>query len=273
LEKVEGEQLKDLEERVLNYDGPDRIISSEEYWEIHGDKPKIRKQLNTGIGKLDGLTEGVETGELVVFSGPTGNGKTLLADTIGRNFSHLGINVAWFSFEVLQEKFLEKYRHEGVKPIYIPLENKSGDPEWLKFKALEAKTKFGCQVMIIDHLHFIVDMATQRNMSLNIGAVMRSLKHDVAIKLNMAVILICHMDKNIEREPNESNIRDSSFISQEADQVFIIFRSLDSDWRKGMDEKFDEGRAKLIICKSRRTGAFRKVVPLIKQGNDLVEWI
>lgn len=93
------------------------------------------------------------------------------------------------------------------------MEMKAGNFEWLKLKCLEAKMKYNCQVIFIDHLHFLVDMETKLNMSLNIGAVMRQIKHDIAKEMGLMVFLIAHQGQpGSDAEPSLGNIRDSSFI-------------------------------------------------------------
>lgn len=266
-----GKTLADLETRLAGYSGPDRVVDSREFWEIEGTRPRTERRFVTGIPSLDKHTEGVETGELVVVSGPTGQGKTTLLDTIGRRMSSDGAKCLWFSFEVTPRNFMAKYQSDGAPVIYVPLERKSGSVSWIEQRVHEAKIKHGCRVVFIDHMHFVVDMARMRNPSLEIGAVMRFLKSEVALKHNVAVFLISHLTKvKFEEEPSENDLRDSSFVAQESDQVWIIYRRPDEN-KSLRDENPYSNRARLVVCKSRRTGVLKARVSMVKIGDNLVE--
>lgn len=225
---------------------------------------------------------GFETGELNVVSGPTGNGKTLFADSIGMRLMQNGMNIAWFSYEVPTEKMIEKYvSNPEYKDLglYVPMELKTGNIEWLKKKCKEAQLKYSCQAVFIDHLHFLVDMGTKQNMSLNIGGVMRQIKHEIAKGLNMIVFIICHQGQPKEDEPSLENIRDSSFIGQEADNVFIVYRVPDplpfelekNSQIKGYPRTYSNGQAIVKIEKARRSGTYRKKISFEKRGHWLEE--
>lgn len=256
---------------LMTYRGPDRVITSKEFWEIEGARPTTEHKFRLCIPRLDNLVDGVESGELIVVSGPTGEGKTTLCDTLGRGLTKQDARCLWFSFEVTPKKFLEKYKPENSPIIYIPLERKPGSLLWLETKVWEAKLKYDCRVVFIDHLHFIVDMTKMRNPSIEIGAAMRFLKTEIALKYNVVVFLISHLTKTvIDQEPTANDLRDSSFIAQEADGVWIIIRSLDEGKTRKDDNPFSN-RAKILICKSRRTGVLKDTVRLVKIGNDLVE--
>jgi replicative DNA helicase len=99
-------------------------------------------------------------------------------------------------------------------------------------------------------------------MSLEIGAVMRKLKN-ICVDNNLKGFLIAHMQKSryIDKkdpEPGLEDIRDSSFIAQESDNVFIIWR------RKNKDNG-----AYLKVDKNRRLGIMGRKIPLIKVNNFL----
>lgn len=239
----------------------------------------------TGFGMFDGLMQGFKGGEVTVISGPTGNGKTLFADSIGQRLMRLSeINIAWFSFEVPTEQMIQKYVVAEDKEklgLYVPMELKAGNMEWIKKKCLEAKLKYKCQAVFIDHIHFVIDMGTRQNMSLNIGGVMRQFKHDIAKKLNLMVFVIAHQGQPKDEEPSIENIRDSSFIGQEADNVLVVYRTADplpselenNGKIKGYERSYSEGFATVKIEKARRAGTFRKKLTFQKQGPWLEEYV
>lgn len=279
-ETIEDELIDPLAEN-----GPDRIVYHLEYQEQAKSKRSLPR-FDTGLNHLDALMQGFRPTELTVITGPTGNGKTLFADTVGmRLMRNCNMSIAWFSFEVSTEQMLDKYSAASDAEqlgLYVPLELKPGSLAWLKRKCAEAQAKYNCQAFFIDHLHFLVDMNTKTNMSLNIGAVLRHIKHDIAKGLNAMVFLICHQGqlKNDE-EPSLENIRDSSFIAQESDNVFVVYRSpdplpeeLQSNGKiKGYPRTYDGGFATVKIEKARRSGTFRKRIAYQKIGSWLEEAI
>ena len=68
------EQLRKLEESLVDYKGDDRIVSSHEL--ANALDADVLDTQKTGIPSLDRILGGVEAGEMVIVSGPTGEGKT-----------------------------------------------------------------------------------------------------------------------------------------------------------------------------------------------------
>ncbi len=265
-----NEQVSELlkaEERLAQYAGPDRVIHHTEFPR----EEQQKEHFYSGIGELDAEVEGFQRGELVTISGYTGQGKTTLADTLAKRFMDTGNPVLFFSFEVQMTAFLEKYRESKASPLYIPLTLETMNLPWIRDRVLEAKAKHGCEVVVIDHLHFIVDMAFRQNMSLNIGACMRYLKKEVASMLNVLVILLAHTAQPTDNgeELHLGKIRDSSFIAQESDMVLMIMRLADRPPgnQKLIAPSFSQNRSRLMIEKARRTGAFKKRITLVKRGH------
>lgn len=281
---ITGQELAKLEAEVVAEMGPERMAHFMEYWEEKNETNKKVQSYATGLGQLDELTQNFQTGEVIVITGPTGNGKTLFADSIGQRLMRTAkIKIAWFSYEVPTISMIEKYavaEDRDELGMYVPMELKAGQFDWVKKKCLEAKLKFGCRAVFIDHLHFIVDMNTQQNMSLNIGAVMRQIKHDIAKPMNMIVFVLAHQGQAKDGEPSIDNIRDSSFIAQEADMVFVVYRTADPvpmELQKNAKIKgwngltYDGGFATVKIEKARRSGVYKKRLTYQKQAHWLEE--
>lgn len=260
----------DILPQVMEYQGPDRVVSSIEFAEIVAKTPKPEVVLMSGIEKLDKAINGIIPGELTVVSGPTGMGKTLFVDTMIRSMrtdKHFSL---FFTFEVTPETVaLAHNTPESV--LFMPLQHVAMDLEWLRFRCLEAKMKYNCEVVVIDHLHYLIDMGYQKNMSLEIGRVMRFLKKDVALAMNLAVIIICHVKQlDLEHEPSIYHLRDSSFVGQEADNVFMIWRKRDREFGKEKKSML-QGLATLKVEKARRSGVMGMKIPLVKDGHVLKE--
>ncbi len=103
-------------------------------------------------------------------------------------------------------------------------------------------------------------MARSKHASIEIGQIIRWLK-TLAIELNLVIFLICHLQKiRFDVEPDDTNIRDSSFVSQESDVGLILWRVRNS-----------EDHAWLKVCYSRRTGVIDKKIKLVKVSGLLGE--
>jgi replicative DNA helicase len=250
------------EKFLMEYNGPDRVVPLAEALRLTQARGGIR--LKTGIKELDDLAQGIETGELIVISGPTKNGKTTLMETISHHVStteDTAIQTVplWFSFEVNIHQFARKYNGQ-MPDIRVPLQLMQNSASWLEEKIWEAKLKYGSHVVFIDHLHFIADILQSKNPSMDIGKIMRSLK-SMALKHGVVIFLAAHTGKrrlNDKEEINSNDIRDSSFIPQEADTTWMVRRC-----------EAVENAAWLIVCNHRRTGVMNGKIKLVKVGNFL----
>ena len=250
--------LIDKEKKLYLYEGDDKIISSHEMQEIILSQKNRDFNIGSMSPKLDEALGGFEGGEVIVVSGLTGQGKTLWCQSLTRNFHLHGINSTWFSYEVTPKWFLRAFG-DTLPMFYLPAKLKDNTLEWLSDRIYEGKLKYDSRVVFIDHLHFLVDMRTRNNMSLEIGFTMRYLKK-IAIEHNICIFLIAHTAKaKLDVEPDIDSLRDSSFVGQEADSVLMIWRDPKS-----------ENEALLKVVKNRKRGVFA-TIPLIKIGGFLVD--
>jgi replicative DNA helicase len=285
-------------DEAIAYQGDDRVVHFTDYLALKSAEESGANRFDSYFVGLNNALEGLETGEVVVISGHTKNGKTLFAESWIRSMAQKNpqAKALILSFEVKPRKILEKYIVTPDLDIYAPLALEAMNFEWLKKRCLEAKYKFNCRLVMIDHLHFLVDMNLQSNMSLNIGAFMRRLKKEIALDMNMAVILIAHQGQPREgQEASLNTIRDSSFVAQESDATIIVQRRKNFDVVELHDirekygdaamyrampppdasptDYFSAGLATVKIAVSRRSGVFdwRKVFR--KSGHFLEEVI
>jgi replicative DNA helicase len=275
---------------LIRYEGSDKVMHFVDYLKERELSGLNNRCFKSGFKSFDEKLGGIESGEVVVISGRTKNGKTLFAESWINNILETDEHAAAMilSFEVQAQKLFQKYSNRPDKMLFLPRELKTMDYQWLKDRCLEAKLKFGCQIVLIDHLHFMVDMNTKQNMSLNIGAFMRVLKKEVANELDMAVILIAHQSQMDKKESaGIDSIRDSSFVGQEADSIIIVSRRKDltSDELEEVDpekvlslplrnveDNYSQGLALVTIERTRRTGTYEYKKLFIKRGEFLEEF-
>lgn len=251
-------------EQLKEYEGEDRIISSYEM-EIELRKNKTSEiVVKSGLPSLDRALEGgFQTGELYAVSGQTKMGKTLLCQSITKNAYDKQHFSLWFSYEVPTRQFLSQFPELPL--LYLPKKLKNADMKWLEERILESFVKFHTRLVFIDHLHFLFDLFRSRNPSLEIGTVIRKLK-TMAVDNDLIIFILCHTSKAGGDHVTYQAIRDSSFVAQESDSVFMIARSL-----KDKNNKPTPNGAVLKIEFHRRTGVIEYFIKLHKAGGYLCE--
>lgn len=258
------EKLKVLK-TMAEYDGRDKVITAEQAKKLLEEEE--RQLYKSSIPTLDNLLEGFETGDLVVISAPTKHGKTSLCQTLTQNFEDDDVKTLWFSYELQRRSFLNNFG-EDIPNFTLPQELSDSSTEWLEQRIVEAKAKYGVKIVFIDHLHYLLslDQAAGTNVSLLIGGIMRELKK-LAVKWDVVIFLIAHMKKTSfdGEEIKMSDVRDSSFISQESDVTLLMRRLKDAEM-----ENFTN-KTKLKVAANRRTGK-TGIVPLIYHDNKFHEY-
>jgi twinkle protein len=283
--KINEQLEKEIIENQKNIDDVSSQVKIREYWakylgedrverissEIERLKDRVqRHSFESGITSLDKLIGGFKSGQLVVVSAPTGQGKTSFCQTLTSNITKSGEKCLWFTYEVPITEFAEKFG-DDIPEFYVPRKLKESSLDWICVRILEGISKYGTNVIFIDHLHFLIDMEmiSRTSTSLSIGSMVRKLKK-FALDYGLTIFLIAHM-KKIKFEENENpdidDIRDSSFISQEADTVLMMKRH-----RKKMngDYIFDN-QAKLLVVKNRDNGKLGVVNLIYDANNKFVE--
>lgn len=262
ISSVDAQKQGELEGHWGTYEGEDRVISSEEMRREIERHPKAAVKFHSPWPALEAMIEGFEGGELIALSGPTKNGKTLVAQSLMVHFAKTQVSSLYVSFEVPAPLFLKQLPIECE--FYMPRLLVPRKPTWLSDKIMESKLKYNTRAIFIDHLHYLVDLAKGgRNLSIDIGEIVRGLKR-AAVRHNIVIFLLCHSTKALTptgeiRELGAFDIRDSSFVPQEADSTWIVQRKMDKD------REFNN-KAMLKVCNHRRTGAMEKRMTLVKSG-------
>lgn len=270
------DEIKKLEEwkRLTEYEGKDRVVSSEEVAEELSKTKENTFSFNTKVPSLDRILNGVESGELIIVTGPTGGGKTTLLTSITSNIAS-EIPVVWFTLEMTNRQFLAKF--DTLPHFFMPAENVEYHVQWLIERIAESVAKYNVKMVFIDHLHEMLslDHYNGKNMSLEIGDVVAKIKH-LAIQYNLVIWLVAHStdDKNhYTREPRMSDVRDSGMITRIAHTVMGVWRIpndyLGNEATMGECEESDT-HAKVRIWKNRREGT-RGYLLMEKIGKKLVE--
>lgn len=244
----DAQEMERITEVWATYNGEDRLISSEDIAEKLRNAPE-EKKIHTGIKSFDDILGGFRLKQLIVIAGATKNGKTSWAIELTTRLKDS--QPLWLPFEESSEELVQKFldRKENPPHFYAPEQMKGNTLTWLEKKIIEAKVKFDSKVVFIDHLHFIVQFSTER-MDAEIGRTMRELKR-IAKKWDVVIFLIAHLKKTkMEVQPSLEDLRDSSFIAQEADTVMMVWRKTERE--NGKIEIGNE--VNVSIQANRRTG-------------------
>lgn len=255
-----SKSTENLSKDLKNYQGDDRVVTSHELKAKMRDKEESVIDVRSLIPTLDAAIGGFRGGELIAVSGPTKGGKTLFAQTLTVNFAKQQVFPLWFSFEVPARQFLTQFKQLPL--IYMPSKLKAHALSWLEERIQESFEKYNTRVVFLDHLHYLVDLARIKNPSIEIGQVIRCLK-TLAVQSEFIIFLLAHTTKGKKNEADLSyeSIRDSSFVSQESDSVFMIKRTPQNG----------EDAARLRIEFHRRTGVLERVIDLVKIDGYLRE--
>lgn len=250
--------IDEKDKKLITYAGEDKVIPAPALYQVLSQIQRKEIKFWSAIPMLDKMVDGFQNGELTVISGQTKSGKTLWCQTLTYEFARQGINSLWFTYEVPALQFLRQFGKE-LPLFFMPKKLSSNVLRWIEQRIIEGILKYNIQVVFIDHLHFLIDME-KSNISLEIGKVMRYIKR-LAIKYDLCIFIVAHTGKTkFDKEPDYEDIRDSSFISQESDNTFMIWRS-----------HKEESVATLKVCLNRRKGILNKKIKLIKVGTFLRE--
>ena len=233
--------------------------------------------LPTGFRDLDGLTSGLQPGNLVIIAARPGIGKSSLATNIARNVAVSGEPVALFSLEMARfEIGMRMLCAEARVPWDRIRAKRVGPDDWtrvvaaaetlheaplsivdagnvnivdIRAKARRLKgSRKGLSLIIVDYLQLMTSPAARRpdNRQQEVAEISRSLKL-LAKELEIPVLALSQLNRNPEaradKRPLLSDLRESGSLEQDSDLVMFIHRD-DADPAK-------KNQADLLIAKHR----------------------
>lgn len=254
-----------LEEAMRSYRGDDELISSMEILERIKTQPEEEK-FNTGIEGLDKILKGFRKNQLIVLAAPTKSGKSQMTVELAIRMPEM--KPVFIPFEESAEELVRKFHDLNQTPpmFYTPRTITGNTIPWIEKKIVEGMVKFNSKLFFIDHLHFIVPFNSDR-LDTRIGEVMRELKR-MAREYGVVIVLVAHLKKtNMVVTPTLEDLRDSSFIAQEADTVLMMWREA-----KRVDGVMEvTNRTILSVQANRRTGSTGNVKLIFQNGRFIEE--
>lgn len=254
------------------------------------DRPDQITGVPTGYPKLDDITYGWQSGDLIILAARPSVGKTAFALNLARNAALHGVKkipVAVFSLEMsasqlvqrilstesevklekiarglLNDNDMRQLHERGVRalsnaPIHID------DTPALNIFELRAKcrrlvNKFQVGLIIIDYLQLMSGTGEKRNSNREqeISRISRDLK-GLAKELNIPIIALSQLSREVEKRkdrsfvPQLSDLRESGAIEQDADIVMFLYRPEYHNIEQDESGNSLEGKTFLKISKHR----------------------
>jgi replicative DNA helicase len=235
--------------------------------------------VSSGFDKLDEMTSGLQSSELVIVAARPSMGKTAFCLNVATNAALAGHGVAIFSLEMSKESLVQRMltaearvdsqrvrramlrdsdfsmlaRAAGVlqsckiwiddTPAITLLEMRS--------KARRLKAEHDVSMLVVDYLQLMRSPEYAENRVQEISDISRSLKA-LSRELQVPVVALSQLSRASEqrggeRKPILSDLRDSGAIEQDADLVIFIHRPEYYD----RDDESKRGLAEVMLAKNR----------------------
>ena len=286
LDQVEGVVLRISEERVeaktlLIKDVVHKAISRLE--EYHANQGMLTG-ISTGFTDLDKMTTGLHGGEMIVIAARPSMGKTSLAMNIAESVAiDQKLPVGVFSLEMSSESLVLRMLcsrarvnlrniREGffserdfpkitsaagklaASPLYID------DTAGLSILQLRAKARrmwqqYGIKLFVIDYLQLVHSTARRaENRQQEIADISNGVKA-LAKELNVPVIVLAQLNRELEkdknRKPRMSDLRESGAIEQDADLIGLLYKPAAGDDEEGPGAEQEAVPVNMLIAKQR----------------------
>jgi replicative DNA helicase len=239
----------------------------------------------TGFTDFDRMTSGLRSGEMIVIAARPSMGKTSLAMNIAE---HVAINqklpVGVFSLEMTSEslvlrsicslarvnsrKVRDGYITHGDFPKIVSAAGKLAhaplyidDSCGLSILQLRAEARrmaqqYGIKMLVVDYLQLIHSSSKRaKNRQEEITDISNGLK-SLAKELGVPVIVLSQLNREMEkdknRKPRMSDLRESGSIEQDADLIGLLYKPNIKDTADGENgEEIEAIQINLLIAKQR----------------------
>jgi replicative DNA helicase len=232
----------------------------------------------TGFADLDGLTNGLHPGQLVVVAARPGVGKSILALNLARSAAiHHGMASVMFSLEMSRTEItMRLLSAEARVPLQHMRQGMMSDDDWarlarkmgevsgaplfiddspnmtlmeIRAKCRRLRQRNDLRLVIIDYLQLMTSGRRVESRQVEVSEFSRSLKL-LAKELEVPVVACAQLNRGPEqrtdKRPMLADLRESGSIEQDADVVILLHRE-DAYER----ESSRPGEADFIVAKHR----------------------
>ncbi len=242
--------------------------------------------LKTSFRDLDNITNGLQSGDLIILAARPSMGKTAFAINLGVQVARFNnLPIALFSLEMPAEQLImrmlsatssiegSKLRsgylsndewnrlHEAASelrslPVYID-DTPSIKVSEIFSKCRKLSSEKGLGLIIVDYIQLISASKSSENRQQEVSEISRNLKA-LAREMKVPVIALSQLSRLVERRedkrPMLSDLRESGALEQDADLVLFLYRD-----EYYMKESSGEGQEKVEIDVAKhRNGPTRK---------------
>jgi replicative DNA helicase len=231
----------------------------------------------TGYKKLDEMSSGFQSGDLIILAGRPSMGKTALLLPIAAHAAMNGLSVGFFSLEMSAEQLVLRLLSSEAEIAHHNIRNATiTSDEWIELtnvaarlaemklfiddtamlslmdlrkKARKMKIEHNLQFLVIDYLQLIHSTKRHENRHQEVSEISRSLKalaKELDIPILTASQLSRAVDSRMDKRPMLSDLRDSGAIEQDADLIMFLYRDIVYN-----PETENPALAELIIGKQR----------------------
>jgi replicative DNA helicase len=286
LDEVERDILKISEERSENTTSTIKdlvrtaISTIEDYHQRQG----LLTGVGTGFPDLDKMTSGLHEGEMVVIAARPSMGKTSLAMNIAEAVAiDQKLPVGVFSLEMTAESLVlrmlcsrSRVNLRNIRDGFLAerdfpkLTGSAGklanaplfidDSPGLSILQLRAKARrmaqqYGIKLFVIDYLQLLHSTARRaENRQQEIADISNGVKA-LAKELKVPVIVLSQLNRELEkdknRKPRLSDLRESGAIEQDADLVALLYKPGGGEDEDGAQQEQDAVPVNLLIAKQR----------------------
>ena len=278
-ESREQNELKDVK-KLVN----EAIETIEHFFNRKGELSGV----STGFTDLDKMTDGLHGGEMIIVAARPSMGKTSLAMNVAEHVAlELGLPVGVFSLEMSASSLilrmlcsLARVNMRNIRDGFMSeadfpkLMTASGrlaaakllidDTAGLSILQLRARARrmhqqHGIKLFVIDYLQLLNSTArrAQENRQQEIADISSGIKA-LAKELNVPVIVLSQLNSELEkdknRKPRLSDLRESGSIEQDADLVGLLYKPDAGDEDDGVAPPENEGVAVNFLIAKQRNG-------------------
>lgn len=213
--------------------------------------------VSSGFSKLDKMTSGFQSSDLLILAARPSMGKTALALNIAANAAANGITVGVFSLEMSAEQLTlrllsteSNISHHNIRNATITsdewveltnvaarlaqtklfIDDTAGlDIMSLRAKARQLKKKENVGMIVIDYLQLLHSGRRHENRHQEVSEISRSLKA-LAKELGIPILALSQLsravDSRMDKRPMLSDLRESGAIEQDADVIMFLYRDV-----------------------------------------------
>lgn len=249
---VSDEGLERLKNVAREYSGEYQLVWSTDTLEEIKNRPK-RDSHKSGVEELDNITGGFRPQQMIGIGAQSGHGKTAFGLWLLKQYEAL--NPVLLPLEQSSEELIEqRYENGQFVPKYLAPKKHSAhvDPDWIEQRIVEAIAKYNSKMIMLDHMGYIEVGQDYRNEGehLRIEKKLQAIKH-LAIKWNVVIVILIQLQQMEEEEaPQLRNLKGSSAIRQECDQIILLWRN---NTKAGKARAYDN-KVLVSVQKNRFTG-------------------